>query len=63
MLHTKEHQDLMAQFEKQFKGERFDKEPKNSWSRGIIYQDGHVNAMFLGYRMGYAYGKCVERTA
>src|SRR5690606_24586457 len=58
MLKTQAHYDLMAQFEKEFKGVgRFDREPKESWPRQIIYQDGQVNELFLAYRRGYAFGK------
>lgn len=56
MLKTQEHYDLMAQFEREHIG-RFDKEPKEYWPRGIIYQDGRVNELFLTYRRGYAFGK------
>lgn len=56
-LTSKEHYDLMDHFEKNFKGKRFDKEPKEHWASGIIYQDGKVNQMFLVYRMGYSLGK------
>jgi hypothetical protein len=59
MLNTKEHYDLMAKFERDFKYERLDKESKDLWHKGRIYQDGKVNSMFLAYRMGYAYGKAV----
>ena len=63
MLHTKEHIDLMAQFERDCKAHigRTDKEAKDLWARGIIYQDGKTNELFLLYRKGYAFGKCVER--
>ncbi|MFA5378286.1 MAG: hypothetical protein WC455_21205 [Dehalococcoidia bacterium] len=57
IIKTKEHYDLIAQFERTFKGERLDKEPKDIWSNGRIYQDGKVNSMFLAYRLGYSYGK------
>lgn len=62
MLTSKEHYELMAQFEKDL-GHlgRLDKESKELWARGIVYQDGHVNNFFLVYRQGYALGKCVER--
>jgi hypothetical protein len=63
MLKTREHQDLMAQFEKDCKPGRTDKEAKEDWARGIIYQDGHVNELFKIYRMGYAFGKATERVA
>lgn len=61
MLNTKEHYDLLAQFEKTVRHGRFDKEAKQDWARGIIYQDGRVNEMFKVYRLGYAHGKAVER--
>jgi len=62
MLMTKEHYDLMAAFEADCKGMRLDKELKTDWARGIIYQDGRVNEMFLVYRKGYSFGIFVERT-
>lgn len=65
MLNTREHIDLMAQFEKdaknKFYGLQFDKEPKELWPRGAIYQHGQTNLLFLAYRRGYANGKTVER--
>jgi len=61
MLKTQEHYDLMAQFEKQFKGCRLDKEPKDDWPRGIIYQNGQTNELFRAYRLGYALGRAIER--
>lgn len=64
MLNTKEHYEILAQFEKDFKGcGRMEKEAKADWVRGIIYQDGKMNDMFKVYRHGYAFGKCVERQA
>lgn len=63
MLKTQEHHDLMAQFEKDCKPGRTDKEPKEMWARGIIYQAGEVNELFKVYRMGYAFGKAIERVA
>lgn len=62
MLEAKEHYDLMTAFERQHR-ERFDKETKDYWPKGIIYQDGRVNAMFLAFRKGYAYGKHDAQTA
>lgn len=59
MLKTQEHQDLLAMFEREFKGRRFDKEPKDIWPMGRVYQDGQVNELFLAYRRGYAYGKAL----
>ncbi len=55
---SKEHYDMIAMFEKTFKGSfRFDKEPKELWSKGRVYQDGSANTCFLAYRHGYSYGK------
>jgi len=61
MLKSQEHYDLMSAFERTHRG-RMDKEPKESWSRGIIYQDGHVNELFLAYRNGYAYSQADTRS-
>lgn len=61
MLLTKEHQDLIAMFDCEFKHRRLDKEDKALWPKGVIYQDGQVNELFLAYRKGYALGKAVER--
>ena len=57
MLWKKEHYDLMTQFEKNFPGIRLDKEPKDLWSKGIIYQNGETNNLFKAYRLGYSLGK------
>lgn len=59
MIKTKEHYDLIDQFEREHRG-RFDKEPKELWAGGHIYQDGHLNDLFLAYRRGYSYGKAVN---
>lgn len=61
MLKTQEHIDLIAMFEKEVRGSRLDKESKDLWARGIIYQDGRLNEMFLLYRKGYAFGKAVHQ--
>ncbi len=58
---TKEHAELMAMFEKEFKHFRLDREPKHLWPQGIVYQNGYVNDLFLAYRKGIAYGRTAER--
>lgn len=63
MLKTQEHADLMAQFERDMKPGRIDKEDKQLWPMGVIYQDGHVNNLFIAYRFGYALGKAKWRDA
>jgi hypothetical protein len=57
MLNSKEHYDLMAKFDRDFKTERLDKESKDMWIKGRIYQNGNVNRLFLAYRLGYSLGK------
>lgn len=57
-IHTQEHIDLMAMFEREHSG-RKDKEPKNLWPMGRIYQDGQINKLFLAYRKGYALARAV----
>jgi len=59
MLKTQEHIDLIAMFEREHNG-RFDKERKELWPMGRIYQDGPLNELFLAYRRGYAFGKAVH---
>ena len=59
MLKTKEHIDLIEMFEREFSG-RKDKERKDFWPIGRIYQDGQVNELFLAYRRGYAFGKATN---
>jgi hypothetical protein len=61
-IKSQEHADLMAMFERQFKHMRLDKEPKNLWPKGHVYQNGEANSAFLAYRCGYAYGLAVTRT-
>lgn len=58
-LGSKEHYELIAQFEKDFGPARFDKEPKELWAKGIVYQDGEMNKLFMAFRLGYSLGKAV----
>jgi hypothetical protein len=58
-LKSQEHIDLMAMFEREHRGRRLDKEPKNLWAMGRIYQDGQLNDLFLVYRKGYALAKSI----
>lgn len=57
MLMTKEHYDLMASFEREYKHRRLDREKnKELWKIGAVYEDGNMNEIFLAYRKGYALG-------
>ncbi|HSG61884.1 MAG TPA: hypothetical protein VLA24_10700 [Pseudomonadales bacterium] len=59
MLNTKEHEQIISQFERDIKPGRLDKEPKALWHKGNIYQNGEINQLFLVYRYGYAFGKAI----
>lgn len=62
MLLTKEHYDLMKQFEKDFPDKRLDREKdKKIWAKARIYENGETNNLFLAYRLGYSYGKAAHR--
>lgn len=61
MLGTIEHEELIKSFEQEYKQYRLDKEIREWWSKGRIYQDGLVNDLFLAYRKGCSYGRLVER--
>ena len=56
-LTSKDHYEMIAFFDHQFKHLRLDKEPKEMWSKGNIYQNGETNKLFLAFRQGVAYGK------
>lgn len=60
-LFDKEFYDLIEMFEKEYKGNRLDKEDKKYWAKNIFYQDGLVNNLFLAYRKGYTFGKINAR--
>lgn len=55
LLITKAHYELIAQFDKEFSRLRLAKEPKEMWPKGVLYQDGRVNDLFLAFRKGHAY--------
>ncbi len=59
-LTSKEHYDMIAFFERCFKGQfRMDKEDKSLWSKGNVYQNSDANRAFLAFREGVAYGRAV----
>lgn len=62
LIHTKEHYELISEFERNFKGIRLDKEKnKELWKKGHVYENGETNSLFLAFRLGYSVGKVVER--
>lgn len=57
-LGSQEHCDLMDMFEREYRGSlRLDRETKDMWPRGHIYQNGDANNVFIAYRKGYVFGK------
>ncbi len=55
-LFSTDHYELMAMFEREFSSFRLDREPKELWPQGNIYQSGETNNLFTAYRKGAAYG-------
>ena len=71
MLDSKEHYDLMAEFEKlfrsqsqggmwQFRGRVERERDKALWAKGYVYENGEVNQQFLAFRAGYMLGKAAN---
>ncbi len=54
---SKEHYEILEQFEKNYKGYRLDREDKSLWSMGQTYQDGEVNSFYRAYILGYSFGR------
>lgn len=52
----REHYELIEAFERDHHG-RFDKEDKNMWPKGRVYQDGRVNELFVSFRLGYSFAR------
>ena len=59
MLGTKEHYEMIENFDRFHKFLRLEKEPKNLWSKGVVYQDGHTNEKFKFFLAGYALAKSI----
>ena len=54
---SKEHYDLIVDFEKGFKGNRLEKEEKTLWVKGNVYQNGETNNLYKAYLLGYSLGR------
>lgn len=61
MITSKEHYEMMDFFERHIADGRKDREHKDFWPKGNIYQDGQVNKQFLAFRQGVSYGKIIDR--
>mgnify|MGYP007069505986 CR=1 FL=1 len=53
-----EHYDIIEGFERQFNGMRLDKEEKELWYKGNVYQSGETNALYKAYIAGYSHARC-----
>lgn len=61
-LFSKEYYELLEQFERDSKSIsrrslRYDKEKKEFWQIGRIYQSEETNELFRLYSTGYSFGK------
>ena len=56
---SKEHYDILEMFEKSYNHMRLDKESKELWQSGVIYQDGEVNKLYQSFILGYSLGRLV----
>ncbi len=56
-LGSKDHEEIVAMFERVYPHLRLDKETKEMRSRGYIYQNGETNNLFLAFRHGAAFGR------
>ncbi len=60
-LGSKEHHELMAQFERDFRLKSPERETDPAYMRqGFLYSNGEINQQFLAYRMGYTFGRARE---
>ena len=57
------HYEMIDFFDRHFSHLRLDKESKDQWAKGRIYQSGEVNELFLAFRRGAAYGAATEMQA
>ena len=55
---SKEHYEIIENFDNNFAHQRLDKEKNKSlWKKGQVYENGETNALYKAYIMGYAFGK------
>lgn len=57
-IKSREHYELMDQFEKRYK-EKPKREEKSFWPKGAVYCNGETNRDFLNFREGYSFGRAV----
>jgi len=52
-----EHDEILENFEKNFKGMRFEKETQELQKKGQVYQCGETNKLYKAFIMGYSFGR------
>jgi len=58
LIGSQEHDDILAQFEKNYHGLRLDREKDLAlWKKGQIYENGETNALYNAYILGYSFGR------
>lgn len=59
-IKSREHYELMEHFERTIgRHLRVDRETKEMWHCGSVYQNGEANNLFIAYREGYSLHKCI----
>ena len=51
---SKEHYEIMEQFERDYDCVPLAKEDKSMWKEGYFYQNGDINNLFKAYSKGYS---------
>ena len=54
---SKEHDDIIKSFEKVFYQLRLEKEEKELWRKGLVYQSGETNSLYKAFIHGYSEGR------
>jgi len=58
---SKEHYDILDAFDKNYSYMRLDRESKELWQSGIIYQDGETNKLYQSFILGYSLGRLIYK--
>ena len=57
---SKEHYDIMAEFEKNFYDQRLDREKdKALWKKGQVYENGETNKLYQAFISGYSLARII----
>lgn len=57
---SKEHYEILENFEKQFSQYNLTREEnKDLWKKGYVYANGETNKLYQGFLSGYAFARCI----